>query len=375
MSVIVQRAPDDPRPLDDPRIDLSKRLKSHSFYIPNLRTAYKDWPEDVSPHYPELKEALNKRIEDLYPPQRAAALIKGDYGLLSSMWWPRASAERLKTCTFWFLWLFTWDDEIDQSTSELFINIDNANAFREESYHFVRHVLGVGNEATAKWGFDQNPPHRPLICSLDVIGAELSKVYDKDQIMCFVDEIYYYMDCQQREQRRKLTGVIPTPEQYWETRLGTSAVTSMLALNEFADSQSLPRWVMTHPRMTDIWREVNLNMSLSNDMLSLRKEIKHGDIDSIVPVLIFNTNLTVQEAIADTCTQLQKNIGRFDQWSDELCTAVQVKQPSILEDVKSFITGCKYNQMANLMWSLKTSRYGLGDIPRDEHGGMTIVVD
>ena len=95
------------------------------------------------------------------------------------MWWPRAAAERLKTCTFWFLWLFTWDDEIDQSTSELFINIDNANAFREESYHFVRHVLGVGNEETAKWKFDENPPQRPLIRSLDVIGAELSNVYDK----------------------------------------------------------------------------------------------------------------------------------------------------------------------------------------------------
>lgn len=54
--------------------------------------------------------------------------------------------------------------------------------------------------------------------------------------MVFVDEIDYYMDCQQREQGRKLNGVIPTPEQYIETRLGTSAVTSMLALNEYAPS-------------------------------------------------------------------------------------------------------------------------------------------
>ena len=67
MSVIVQRAPNDPRPLDDPRIDLSKRLKSNSFYIPNLRNAYKDWPEDVNPHYADLKEALNKRIEESGP--------------------------------------------------------------------------------------------------------------------------------------------------------------------------------------------------------------------------------------------------------------------------------------------------------------------
>lgn len=65
MSEIVQRASCDPRPLDDLRADLSKQLKSGSFYIPDLRSAYKDWPEDVNPHYPDLKEALTKRIEEL----------------------------------------------------------------------------------------------------------------------------------------------------------------------------------------------------------------------------------------------------------------------------------------------------------------------
>jgi hypothetical protein len=50
--------------------------------------------------------------------------------------------------------------------------------------------------------------------------------------MCFVQEVDYYMNRQELEQHRKLTGVMPTVAMYWETRLGTSAVTSMLALNE-----------------------------------------------------------------------------------------------------------------------------------------------
>lgn len=50
--------------------------------------------------------------------------------------------------------------------------------------------------------------------------------------MTFVNEIDYYMGCQQREQRRKLTGRLPIVAEYLETRMGTSAVTSMLALNE-----------------------------------------------------------------------------------------------------------------------------------------------
>jgi hypothetical protein len=170
------------------------------------------------------------------------------------MWWPRAEAKRLQTVTFWFLWLFTWDDEIDQSTSALFINIDDANKFREESFHYVRYCLGVSNKDTHKFRFDVNPPTNKIIHSLDVIGAELQEVYNQgrfsitipqvvfvrntdtipaDQILCFVQEIDYYMDCQQREQARKLTGKVPTVAEYWETRMGTSAVTSMLALNEY----------------------------------------------------------------------------------------------------------------------------------------------
>lgn len=69
-------------------------------------------------------------------------------------------------------------------------------------------------------------------------------------------------------------------------------------MNRYADNQILPRWIMTHEKMIDIWREVNLNMSLSNDMVSLRKEIIHGDLDSIVPVLVYNRGFSVEEAIA-----------------------------------------------------------------------------
>jgi hypothetical protein len=187
----------------------------------------------------------------LYTPEKAAGLINADYGLMAARSWPHAELRRLRTCTFWFLWLFTWDDEIDQSTSDLYGDLDNSNEFREESYHFLRHTLGVSNEETDKWHFHTDLPKDKLIRSLDVIGAELQKGCNKgtmlvgqhcfrkadtnflEQITCFVDEVHRYMASQQREQGRKLKGSIPTVGQYWETRLGTSAVNCMLALNEY----------------------------------------------------------------------------------------------------------------------------------------------
>ena len=98
------------------------------------------------------------------------------------MWYPRAEAKRLQTVTFWLLWLFTWDDEIDQSTSELSINFEDANRFREETMEYLRHALGVPTKDIDRFRFDVDPPTNRLIRSLDVIGAELKEAYSKGMI-------------------------------------------------------------------------------------------------------------------------------------------------------------------------------------------------
>ncbi|KJK61137.1 Non-plant Terpene Cyclases Class 1 [Aspergillus parasiticus SU-1] len=278
------------------------------------------------------------------------------------MWWPRAAANRLQTCTFWFLWLFTWDDEVDQSTSDLFIHINKANDFRKESLEYVGFCLGVGDDETTKWDFQNKPPNRPLIRSLDVIGVHLQQVYNHDQIMTFVNEIDYYMSCQQREQKRKLTGRLPIVAEYLETRMGTSAVTLMLALNEFADGNDIPRDIMTDPKVISLWYEVNMNMSLSNDLLPLRKEIKHGDIDSMVPVLVSARGLTVRQAVKETEAEINRNIEGFDQIANALLEEIKLAHPEKVDEVSSYIVGYRYNQMANFLWSLTTTRYDQGDV-------------
>lgn len=77
---------------------------------------------------------------------------------------------------------------------------------------------------------------------------------------------------------------------------------------------------------------------------------KHGDIDSIVPVLVYSRGMTVQQAIADTTKELQLNVDRFDQIASDLLAEVKSTSPDQTDDVASYILGCRYNQMANLLW-------------------------
>ncbi|KAI0469411.1 terpenoid synthase [Xylaria cf. heliscus] len=362
----------DPRPVDDPRIELIAQLKAKPYYLPDLKRQFQEWPHAISPHYAQLKISLDARINKLYPGERAAELIKGDYGLCASLWWPRATLERLETCTFWFLWLFTWDDEIDQSSSTLFLSLTDSNKFRDESYHFLRYCLGVPTEATNKWMFEKNPPTRLLIRSLDVMAEKLRQAYNEDQVMVFVDAMGQYMRCQQQEQHNKLMGSLPIPEKYWETRLGTSAVLTMLALNEYADGQKIPRWIMDHQNMSAIWHESNLHISMLNDVLSLRKEIQHGDVYSIVPVLMHHHGLKVQEAITNTYVESQMSLDRFERAAKSLLEIVQEKEPEQWDEVDKYITGCRYELMGHCTWSVICERYGLGNISRDEQGGITV---
>ncbi|KAH7001738.1 hypothetical protein B0J12DRAFT_587683, partial [Macrophomina phaseolina] len=103
---------------------------------------------------------------------------------------------------------------------------------------------------------------------------------------------------------------------------------------------------------------------------------RHGDIDSIVPVLVYTRSMTVQQAIDDTCRELKINIERFDKVAAELLAEVRAAESAEkwADEVDRFIVGCRYNQMANFVWSLTTTRYGLADVPRDATGGMTIIV-
>jgi hypothetical protein len=63
-AILAPRPSNDPRPVDDPRINLASRLLSKPYYLPNLKAPYKDWPDAVNPNYPQLKVSLDARIKE-----------------------------------------------------------------------------------------------------------------------------------------------------------------------------------------------------------------------------------------------------------------------------------------------------------------------
>ena len=77
---------------------------------------------------------------------------------------------------------------------------------------------------------------------------------------------------------------------------------------------------------------------------------KHGDIDSLIPVLVHTRGMTVQQAIDDTTKELQLSVDRFDRTAKILLDEVESTSPELADKVASFIKGCRYNLTANLLW-------------------------
>jgi hypothetical protein len=174
-------------------------------------------------------------------------LQKADFALFASTWWPEATADRLRILAYLSIWLFIWDDEIDESTGTLSHDFSEAQAFRDETVAFVTQSLAL-DETSAR----VSPPS-PIIHRFEVIGEALRAAYSTGELelhlasksalhdeadtapaqrQVFMDEMLFFMKMSEVEQQTQLEHETPTIDQYWECRMGTSAVGVCLAVQE-----------------------------------------------------------------------------------------------------------------------------------------------
>ena len=94
-----------------------------------------------------------------------------------------------------------------------------------------------------------------------------------------------------------------TLEEYTARRLRTVGTNPCIAVMQWAYGLTLPPSVWDHEALLAIQREVAISDFLWNDIVSLRKEIDDGDIDSAIPVMVWNDGCSAQVAV-DRCVRM-----------------------------------------------------------------------
>lgn len=156
------------------------------------------------------------------------------------------------------------------------------------------------------------------------------------------------MEASETKQMVRLKGQVPTLDEYWESRLGTSAAYVTSGTGEFSLSSQFPLVVMSCKHMKDISNETNVTIWITNDLVSLEKEMRLDCIDSVVPLTFALTN-DIQEAISKSPGALRSSQDRFDQAAKALLSE-QAEDERTCQKVESFVEAQKSNCVGNLIW-------------------------
>lgn len=171
----------------------------------------------------------------------------------------------------------------------------------------------------------------------------------------------YFLQMSSTEQSLRLSGTIPSLNTFWQYRLGTSAVSVCLALNEFAGHESdLPIAFYRNVHVQALFRHTNTLISAVNDLLSVQKEFQRDAIDSLIPILYAHVG-SIEGAVGQVMKFLEDEVANMDVAAASVEMTYAGQEPEVRRMVLDFIDGCKSSVTANLAWSLQTERYGVKD--------------
>jgi hypothetical protein len=131
--------------------------------------------------------------------------------------------------------------------------------------------------------------------------------------------------------------------------MSSSAVTACLALTELCHRINVPRKLITNdPEMQKIWSAANLVVSLMNDILSLKKEVAQGQVDSILPILYLE-HKSLDAAMTAATELITKAVEQLDD------AELSIMQRDGMDgtqksDIEKMIKGCKYACTGSLNW-------------------------
>lgn len=277
------------------------------------------------------------RIEGL--PDRKYALRRleaADFGFFVATWWPNLNRDQLQVMAFFIIWLFLWDDEIDSECSNLGNEFDTAQSYRQKTLEFIASNLGLASTPSAACT-------SVLITSISDVTVSIAGSEERMRRR-FFQEMEYFVHATEIEQKRRLKNQLPQLEEYIDCRMGTSGVGVCVMLHNILVEE--PMDCSSRLEMDEMMHQINVMISITNDILSLKKELAAGTPDSIIPIL-WQQSGNLQEAVNKACEMLKEARSLFD---ESECRMFSDLLDLPLSSKKRYAEMCKTNCTGNVNW-------------------------
>jgi hypothetical protein len=120
---------------------------------------------------------------------------------------------------------------------------------------------------------------------------------------------------------------------------------------QWAYELTLPSSVWDREALVAITHEVAVSDFLWNDIVSLRKEIDDGDIDSAIPVMVWNEGCSPQVAVDRCVKMVEESWARLLEAEKRLVTAHAQEPEQIRRDIETLVGGCKDVLVGHMIYS------------------------
>lgn len=321
-----------PAPLTHDQI--LNRLRGQTLRVPDLTALFKHWPgPTVNPHVESVRSTVQEAIDQISTIRPSAARRQSDdIATLTSLWFPLATEAELKTLALYAVWLICWDDEVDSDEGALAGDFQKAEEWRKETQQVLDKFLDLLSSETAAVGSD------PLHDVLATVGEDLQQHCEPRDRRHIRNEVAIFIRKCAVEQAVRLKGIVPNFSSYMDMRIGTVAGGTLCSLINFSHSKTtmLPDGIANFCER--LYHEVNVLLSLMNDLLSLKKELRTGTVINAVATLMTEDN-DLDSVVAEIIAKMKESVKSFDRDAGFLQRA---RLPDDLKTpIKRCIDGCR----------------------------------
>ncbi|WP_331751438.1 hypothetical protein OG215_39675 (plasmid) [Streptomyces globisporus] len=151
---------------------------------------------------------------------------------------------------------------------------------------------------------------------------------------------------------RARTGSAPSFDGYLALRRSSGAVDSCLDLIERQPSVYLPHAIAGSPQILVLREAANDVIYWTNDVISLSKEIKHGEMNNLVAVIRQSVGMSWEAALQVATEMNSARIRDFDRQQREI-----LRHFNELPELSEFISGVQAWISGSLNWHRNSPRY------------------
>jgi 5-epi-alpha-selinene synthase len=309
---------------------------------------YCPFPSRVNPHVKAVQKHTDEWVNQW-------SLIKDDsayrrycacqFAWLTARAYPDTGFDELAIASDWFTSLFLLDDPVDESV-EGTQSAQLSNLF-EKLLALLRNLQSVSTK------------YSPLAASWIELWNRLRERTTVQWQQRFTTAVGDYFNGCIWEAENRATKSVPGMTEYSYWRPFTSAIYTTFELIDVTEHIDLPTHVREHDTIKCLSFMANNVISWYNDLISLPKEIKRGDVQNLVLVLQNENQLTLQDAVFLAAQKHDNEVRAFMESEQHLPIFGEVYDAQ----VASYVQVLKYWMRGNVDWSDSSVRYQEETLP------------